>query len=204
VVSGTLDAYRKESAAAKGTEFSSLFTENDKTVDKIITDAQGYATADTKKFWLKIDELNKSDGRMQLILASLKKDAESKLSLVESVFAQKELDDPKRKEIGAKIDALRGLIAGNQFVNALRSASDLIKELDSIKPKDSSGIIVLGLTAMAVLGGIGFYMLKQQKEPVRPRKLASISDGPIHRAKEASPAHEITSEKTVQEDKKEG
>jgi len=186
----TIEAYGKEAAAAKSTALSSLFTENEKTALKGLDDAQALAGKDQAKFLAKMAELNKSESRMQAILASLKKEAESKLSVIEAALAQKDLDGQKRSDFQVKIDAMRGMLAGNQYVNAIQAGSAISKELDAVKPRDNGGTIVLGLSALAVLGGISFYMMKQKKpEPKKPKKLASLADATIG-VKDATGAQE--------------
>jgi hypothetical protein len=184
-ISNTLDLYQKESSAAKGTEFSGYFSENANTVAKALADAESFSSSDQKRFSLKIDELNKSDSKMRNILSSLKKEAEAQLTILEGVFAQKDLDEAKKKEMGAKIDAMRGMVASAQYVNSLRAGISISKELDSLKPANGNGLVVLGLTALAVLGGVGFYMIKQ-KPPPKLRKLASIPDPPFNEADQKS------------------
>jgi hypothetical protein len=174
----TLERYKKQAADAKGTEYASLFTESDKTVEKTLGETEKLAGGDERAFWQKMAELNKSNAKMLLILDNLKNESQSRISIVDSLLGQKQLDGPKMNEMQTKIDAMRAMAASGDYINALRAGSAISKELDSIKSSDNSGLLVLGVTAFAVLGGIGVYMLKQKPEPKKPRKLPSVTDKP--------------------------
>lgn len=178
-VTDTLGRYAKQAAAAKGTEYSSLFQESERAVNTMLADAETALGKDERAFRGKLDELNRSEKRMSLTLDALENESEAKISLLSAVLAQKKLDDGKRAGFGRELDSMRSMAASGEYVNALRAGTALAKELDAVKEGDDSGLMVLGLTAFAILAAIGAYMLKAKKqEPKKLRKLPTAAEKP--------------------------
>ncbi len=170
-----LERYLKQAAAAKGTDYSSFFTESEKKVETQIEDAEDAADGEPRVFLPKLDALNRSRGRMEMILASLKNESEARLSMLESIIASKEIPAERRAALESKADSMRGMISQGDYVNALRAGSAISKELDSQEQGGGNGVLVLGVTAMAVLAAVGVYISRQPRQKKELKKLTSFS-----------------------------
>jgi glutamyl/glutaminyl-tRNA synthetase len=172
-----LDHYSREAAAAKGTEYSSLFLLTSKKVESSIKTAEGSKDGNSQLFALKMDGLNQTKRKLQHTLASLENESRAKLSLIETLSANSNLDDTKKNGVNKKLEAMRRMMAAGEYVNALRAGSSLAKELESHEAEEDNGLLILGVTALAILATIAAYMIKQQKQrkPKR-RKLMSFVD----------------------------
>jgi hypothetical protein len=171
-----LDHYSREASAAKGTDYSSLFHISTKKVEDAIDDAEKALDDDPRLLAIKLEQLNKTKMRMEQALSSLKGEASAKISLLEAVAASKEMDAEQAAEVRGKLDAMRRMADSKEYVNALRAGSSLAKELDS-EEQDGDGLLVLGLSSLAILAALGAYIIKQQKPAkTKKRKLLSFMD----------------------------
>ncbi len=161
------DHYSKQASIAKGTAYSSTFTEIDKT-PTLFKEAKDSISKDKRLFWVKIDVINQSAIKMQGILDSLEEDAAIKISLIEPLIKE----DQKEK-----LAAIKDMMKNGDYVNALRAASALSKEFDS--KKDDNTMIILGITAFAIMGGIAFHIFTQKPVKKELRKLPSMKEEPL-------------------------
>jgi len=169
----TLDHYSKELAAAKGTEYSSMFKETEKNVQNLLKTAETSIDSDSRVFDINIQNLNKSQIRMHAILDTLEKEANAKFSLIETAMSQTDLDDNTRKDLESKVSIMQNMLGAREYVNALRAGSAIIEELDSYeKPFDNT--LVLAVTAFAVLGAAGFYVYKQKEETNSKKQMRKL------------------------------
>ncbi len=169
-VESILQRYSSQASAAKGTDYSSLFNESAKSVEKLIKDAEAALAGDPRIFWSKLDELNRSSKRMEATLAGLDEEAESRISMLERLLSENQLDDQAKASISSKLSAIRRSAASGDYVNALRAASSLSKELDQKKPQDNNSVLI-AVTAFAALGGALLYVMREK--PKKMRKLPS-------------------------------
>jgi hypothetical protein len=174
-VADTLERYSKQASAAKGTDYSSLFTESDKKISKLIDEAEDALEEDPRLLSEKINALDKSRERMELTLESLRNESESKVRLLEVVLEDSGLDESRKKGFAEKLVAMRRMVSGGDYVNALRAGSAIAKELDSGEREGNEGVLVLGVTALAALTAAGFYVAKQQKPKKELKRLTSFS-----------------------------
>lgn len=181
-VEATLAKYLKQAAAAKGTEYAGVFQESGKSVDKLLADADSAAGKDANALKARMAELNKSERRMSLTLESLKNESEAKLSMLSRLLAAKP-DGKKKDAVQAELDNMRSLADGGDYVTALRTGSTIAKELDGTgwgETPGGNGLLVLGLTAFAVLAAIGMYVVKNNGgEPKKLRRLHSMERPPL-------------------------
>lgn len=177
----TLDAferYSRQASAAKGTDYSSMFTETEKRVNSLVSDAEDAIRQDPRMFQSKMAELNGSHRRMEASLEALKNESEARTSMIGSVISSKTMPPEKKASLEAKLDSIRKMGMAGDYVNALRAQSSLTKELDALEEPEGNGTLVLGVTGMALLAGIGFYIVKKPKEKKETRRLATFSPGP--------------------------
>ena len=181
-VQETLAKYLKQATAAKGTEYASVFQESEKSVDKLLADADAAAGKDANALKTKMAELNKSERRMSLTLESLRNESGAKLSMLSRLLAAKP-DGKKKDAVQGELDNMRGFVEGGDYVTALRAGSTIAKELDGSgwgETPGGNGLLVLGLTAFAVLAAIGVYVVKNGRgEPKKLRRLHSMERPPL-------------------------
>jgi hypothetical protein len=172
-----LEWYLKEASAAKGTAYSSYFTETNTKVDRLMKDAEASLKVDQRAALASIADLNASRAKMELTLGSLGEESEAKASALAVILAKKTIDQSQKTILEGKLEGIRKLIAAGELVNALRASDSLSEELDSGASAAPDGFLILGLTAFAILSAAGFYLHKQQK-PKELKKLSSWSDQP--------------------------
>lgn len=163
-----LDRYNKQASAAKGTEYSSIFTESSTKLNKLITDAENLANKEGSFFIAKLTEINASKERIENIMKSLERESETKFSLVNELL-NSEIDNSKKADLSAKSQTMRDMIDHGDYVNALRTGSAILKEVDASKTEPNN-ILLLGITALAILAGVGFYVMQPQK----PKELKEL------------------------------
>jgi hypothetical protein len=185
----SLERYMRQAAAAKGTDYSSLFIESEKKVNSLANEAENAIDGDPRIFQSRLGELNRSRERMESALDSLKNESEARMSMLDSILASRKIAPERKVELEAKLDSIRKMAAVGDFVNALRAQSALTKELDSIEEPEGNGTLILGVTGIALLAGIGLYMAKNPKEKMEPRRLTSFSAlSPQKQSKPGSPS----------------
>lgn len=176
-VQDTLDKYSKEASSAKGTEYSSLFSVSESRVKDSLKEAQKALQGDPRIFQMKLEELNSSMKRMELTLSSLEDESRAKLALLESLYAKSQLSEKGSAGMRDKLSAMRAMVEAGEYVNALRAGSKISKELDEAEPEDGGSLLLLGLSAVAVLAIAGFYMHGQGKQgPPKPLRRLSKAD----------------------------
>lgn len=155
-VLGVLQDYMREKDAAKGTSLSGLFSYTEKSVKDSIDDVG--------------ELIGKSDNRlvesgMLSSLHDLKLMAGSKLELANGMLAQKNgtLSDEEREAFSRKIHAIAGLISSGEYVNAIRAGDNILDELGGAG-EDGNSMLVLGITALAILATVAVYILQHQGE----------------------------------------
>jgi hypothetical protein len=170
-----LDRYSKQAAAAKGTDYSGLFTESSTRLSKLLSETKSALSGDPRIAWPKLRDLNNSMKRMDLTLETLMDESESKLAVLERLVENSKLDDGKKTEFRKELDRVRNMISSGEYINALRTGSAIAKELEGAESGDDSGFAVLGLSAIAIIAAIGFYIMKQ--EPKKElRKIPSSNE----------------------------
>ncbi|MFH1520293.1 MAG: hypothetical protein ABID61_01480 [Candidatus Micrarchaeota archaeon] len=167
-----LDKYNKQASAAKGTDYSSIFTESSTKLNKLITDAENLVNKDGGSFFNKLKEINTSKEKIENIMDSLKYESETKFSLVSDLINNGQLDNSKIADLSAKAQTMRDMIDNGDYVNALRTGSTILKEVDSGKIAPNN-LLLLGVTALAILAGAGYYMMQPQK-PKELKELPSM------------------------------
>ncbi|MEW6035048.1 MAG: hypothetical protein AB1529_00405 [Candidatus Micrarchaeota archaeon] len=182
----TLERYSRQASAAKGTDYSSLFTESEKKVDALLQDAEKSLSGDTSLATPKLEALKRSRDRMELVLDTLRNESESKLSMLGSLMASAKVDGERRQFLSERLESMRGMVSAGDYVNALRAGSALGKELDGDPAPAGEGLMVLGLSALAILAAAGFYISSRKKKELR--KLTSWRD-PLPKASSSPSGH---------------
>ncbi len=171
-----LDQYLKQASAAKGTEFSGMFTESERKVTSLIKEVESALDSDLRVFSIKLSTLNTSKSHMHDTLSSLESQSSAKTSLILSLLQQSDLTDQKRSTVLEKLRSMEQMHESGDYVNALRAGSLIAKELSSTEESDGSPLLILGITALAVLAVIGAYMAKQKKPKKEFKKVPKITE----------------------------
>ncbi|MFN7991472.1 MAG: hypothetical protein U0R44_04920 [Candidatus Micrarchaeia archaeon] len=171
-LTAALDDYSSQASAAKGTEYSNLFQENEKELNRLIKDAGAALDKDPRLLSSKMEEMNRSRDRIISALANLKSECDLKVSLMEEELKRLEYDT--QPQYSDKLRSIRSMASSGNYINALRAASSLKKEIEGKKPSDTN-MLVIGLTGVALLAGVGFLVFRPKDEK-KIRKLSSLSD----------------------------
>lgn len=167
-----LDDYDSEAKAAKGTEFSSLFKYTKKEVEKKITDIEKIVdSGDPKLLDSKLKTLNSTGRNLAGTLSLLKNQSQNKLDLIEKLYnsSKGQMDDAAKGTIEQKISSMKRLMAAGQYVNSLRAGNKILEDINKTKKGGDSSLLILGVTALAILGVIAAYLFKQREEK-KPEK----------------------------------
>ncbi len=184
-VLGIQDHYLREAGVAKGTEYAGFFTETSQAIAKKIKDAEDSVAGDCRVAEAKMADLNRTKERLAGALDGLESEAEARLALVKSLLASANLDSAKRAGLEAKVGVMEGMLNSGEYVNALRAGAAISKEIDSSGKGDGNSLLLLGITALAILAVVAAYIIKQQElggggrgRPLRPlRRLGESVDG---------------------------
>jgi hypothetical protein len=159
-----LKKYIGEATAAKGTEFSPLFTYTEKEVESKITELEKlFKAADQQLVQNKMDSLNKTGQNLVDTINLLRNQANSKLELVERLYNETApgMGQSERNTLEQKIGSMRGLVNSGQYVNALRAAGKILDDIQGAKGGGTNNLLLLGITAIAILAVVIVYVLKQ-------------------------------------------
>jgi len=159
-----MSAYFKEAGAAKGTDYASMFIESESRLSKLMKDAEAAVGKDSRILQLRMEDLQKAKQGMELTLGSLKDESEAKLSLLQQLVGDAKLDDATRRKLEERLTAIRGMIASGDYVNALRAGSVISRDLESSAKSDDKSLLLLGITALAVLATLAAYLVKHHRE----------------------------------------
>lgn len=163
-VRSNLKKYIGEATAAKGTEFSPLFTYTEKEVESKITELEKLIkAAEPQLVQNKMDSLNKTGQNLVDTINLLRNQANSKLELVERLYNETApgMGQSERNTLEQKIGSMRGLVNSGQYVNALRAAGKILDDIQGAKGGGTNNLLLLGITAIAILAVVTVYVLKQ-------------------------------------------
>ncbi len=163
-VRNTLALYARELTTAKGGDYAGLFTESDKTVQTLLKDAEAAITKDPRIFALRMEDLISANEHMNLTLNTLSSEALAKISLLENHGVSAD-----------KLAPIRRLISEGSYIQALKSASALLDD-QSTPSKSDNSLLLLGITALAVLGVVVVFIAKPK--PQKKRELRPLAKAP--------------------------
>jgi hypothetical protein len=170
-----LKQYSHQSSEAKGTDYSSRFTESISQVEKLLKAAESSLVETPLHFDSKFNSLNQSAKKIRLILSSLRNESASQIALLETLSYQKSLNEESRTELSRKLSTIRSIHQSGDYINSLRASSILSKSIKEVQNDDHSGLLVLGVTAIAILAALLVYLLKPKKNPVL-KKVPRLGD----------------------------
>jgi hypothetical protein len=165
-VRSDIQIYAQESAAAKGSDLSPLFKWTEKTVEAKINDAEkAIASSDLQSAQDKVGLLNRTAQDISLTLDTLKNQSDNRVDLVKKLFdsTKDRMDSADADVLKAKIAKLDGLVSSRQYVNAIKTGDALLTDIGKAKKEDSNIMLLLGVSAIAILAVLGIYMMKQKE-----------------------------------------
>jgi hypothetical protein len=171
----TLDRYLRQAAAAKGTEYSSQFSESESRVKAYISDAEDAVDGEPGVFMLRMDAMNKSRLRMERTLEALRNETDARIAMLESLVAAADMAPEAKSAASSELESARQMASAGEYVNALRALGALSKEMDAQRKPESGGVLVMGVSALAVLAAVGVYLSRQNGGKKELRRLTSFS-----------------------------
>lgn len=170
-----LDFYLREASAAKGTDYSSYFKLSEKRVNEKINDVEkAIGKEEQRTVEGKLSALNKTKNDMNTLLGQLKSESELKLKLAKNIFQanKEEMSEEKITSVENRIESIDEMVAAGNYVNALRATSTLIDEIE--KDEEGPNMLLLAVTALAILAAVVAYIIKQQREKGGKKELKTL------------------------------
>jgi hypothetical protein len=164
-VNNNLKSYAAEIKAAKGTEFASMFRWTEKEVKDKISDVEKLMDdGEIKEIERKLKTLNRTGEDVAGTLSLLANQSKNKLDLIEKLYESSKsgMDESSRSTIETKISSMKRLISGGQHVNSLRAGNKILEDIKAAKSGSDNTLLLLGISALAILGVIAAYMFKQK------------------------------------------
>jgi len=175
--------YAAEIKAAKGTEFAGLFRWTEKEVkDKISEAEKALASAEGEDLDRKLRALNGTGTDIAGVLSLLENQSKSKMELIEDLYQSSKgsMDESGRNTIEAGISSMKRLTSGGQYVDSLKAGNKILEDIKQAKSSGDNTLLLLGVSALAVLGVAGAYIFKQKdllkKEEKTERKRLKKAD----------------------------
>lgn len=169
-----ISSYEKQYSSAKGTDYSGRFIVGVSTVEKQLKSIESSMDDDYQIFQEDVAALNTSLSKMDDVLSSLKNESLSSLSLLEHLVLNLP-DSDSKTDLRKKLVIMRGLHDSGEYVNSLRAGAAVSEALDQSHSGGDDGLLILGLSAIAILAALAFYMLKPKKKPAL-KKVPKMGD----------------------------
>ncbi len=171
----TMDAYLRQASAAKGTDYSGLFTEAESRVERLAKDAEAASGGDPRIFESSIESMEKSRARMESTLSSLKNESEARLSMLESLLASSNAAEEAKKKASALLESARTAISRGDYVSALRTEKTASEGLEGEDEAGTDPLVPIAITAFAMLAALGFVLVRKPERKASLKKLTSFS-----------------------------
>jgi hypothetical protein len=169
-----LEPYSKQLSAAKGTDYSGRFAISSSTVEKQLKDVGNSIDSDPRIFNGKLESLNISLRKMYSILSSLENESLSTISLNEHLIIRLPDSDSKSNLID-NLRTMKKLHESSEYVNSLRAGVAISEKLKQEQNPDGDGLLMLGISAMAILAILAFYLFKPKPKPAL-KKVPKLGD----------------------------
>ena len=177
-VEKVIGRYAKEYDAAKGSQLSSLFSYDYKNAQKDIKALDNLVAkkASASVILEKNDDVKKAKSTMQDVLDYIEKESNRKIGDLKALYASKKgtLDENERKLAEQGLLKMEEQINQENYAEALKTGDALVKIIGKIKSEDNVSLIVLGATALLIIGAIILYLTGRKGERRIPRKLRSV------------------------------
>jgi hypothetical protein len=191
----SLSDYEVQSKAAKGTEFISLFKWTEKEVEKKISDIEKIIDiGEPKVLDRKLKNLERTGRDVGDTLSLLKDQSENKLSLIQKLYnsSKEQIDEENQEALSKKIESMKRLVAAGEYVNSLRAGNLILEDIKKAKGGESNNLLLLGVTALAILGVIAAYLFKgkggiKKEEKKELKKLEKVEEIPKTGNSESNP-----------------
>jgi len=114
----------------------------------------------------RLDLLKKTAQDLSDTMALLRTQSANRLDSVERLYNETKdgMGQADRDAMEQKIAGVRGLIASGQYVNSLKLGSKIIEDIQKTGKKGADSLLLLGITAVAILAVIAVYIIKQREE----------------------------------------
>lgn len=163
-IAQALEGYEREAKAAKGTEYSSMFKWTKSEVEKKVSEV-GKIIGDGDPEFLdrKLKALDRTRQDLEGTLSLLKNQSEAKLGLVEKLYNSSKagMEQADQERVEKRIGTMKSMLAAGEYVDSLRAGNKILEDIKVAK-KDEGSLLLLGITALAILGVIAAYLFKQR------------------------------------------
>ncbi len=161
-----IKAYAAEASAAKGTEYSAMFVFTGKDVESAITELDKLmASGEPELIQNKIDALDQTAQSIAGTMRLLSAQAGNRISLVENTYNETEnsMGQQDRDAIEQQIQSMKKSAAAGQYIGSLVLGNKILGSIDAAKKTNNNSLLLLGVTAVAVLAVLCLYIVKQQE-----------------------------------------
>lgn len=176
-----LAAYIKEYDDAKGGQTEALFTydyrasqKDMKAVDNLIA-----KKADADSINQKSADIREGKNRMEGILGYITNESARKIASLKQIYAERmgSMDEKSRKLAEQGLLKMEEQINMGNYAQAIETGEAVVKIISGSGQDGNAGLVVLGLTALLVIGAIVIYLIRGgKKERKQFRKLRSLDD----------------------------
>lgn len=162
-----LSKYAAEEKAAKGTKFSLLFDQNLKDVQKRLKETENNINKGAS-----IPELqyalyqNQEDAKSlsQLILI-LEDEAKQMVHTIENALKNTTLSEDDKNSVNQQFLIAKNALANKSYVDSLKASEKAFTLIKNPANKNDNAVLLLGLTALFIIGVIIIYLLKLVRQP---------------------------------------
>ncbi len=169
-----LGTYSKQLSAAKGTDYSGRFVVSASNVEKQINDIDKFISSDPRIFNEKLSSLNTAVRKMGAIISSLENESSSSATFIEHLISQLP-DSDSKSDLRNKLLTMRKLHESGEYVNSLRAGAAISDKLKQTQTNDEGGLLILGISAIAILAALAFYLFKPKPKP-KLKKVPKLND----------------------------
>jgi len=166
-IRAALVSYKSEAAFAKGTELSPIFTISGTDVESKITELDKLIqNGDPGTIRAKMDALGKAGDEVSGTMDLLRTQSLAKLDLAGKMLNESRggMAQADQDAAGQKIEGMRNFIAAGQYVNAVKAGNTVLTDIQNAKKDNGNSLLLLGITALAILAVVATYILKQRGE----------------------------------------
>jgi len=164
--------YDEERVEADGSHLESLFNYTKKEILNSINDAEDLLengeVADAEKG---IESIERIYGNVLSTMSFLKKETTNKIATVENIYSQMKdsLGNGDRETIEQGMTRMKQYAGEKRYVKSLKAADWIMEKMEEVSSKDETGILILGVTSLLVIGALAVYLYKHSKDE-KPEK----------------------------------
>jgi hypothetical protein len=166
-ITALLNKYVAEKKIASGTQFAALFSIDEKEVQRHLKEIEKALEGGRSLKELN-DLISKSQEDVVALsnfFSSLEDEANEMTKVAEEAYnRQTGLSDADRKTAAQYIANAKNALADKKYVDALKASEKALALLKTSTQKEDVSLLLLGLTALFIIGAISIYIIKYRKD----------------------------------------